>query len=129
MSEILLSEGEWKIMKQLWKNSSMSLGELVSELAEETGWTKATVYVMLKRLIAKNAVKLDEDEKIHRYSPLIPQREAEKGETESFLCKVYNGRISLMISALTDNKAISPDELSELKQIIEKASDNIGEKK
>ena len=52
MADLHLSDGEWKLMKVLWQQSPRTLGALVTALAPTTGWCKATVFMMLKRLIA-----------------------------------------------------------------------------
>ena len=60
MSGICLSEGEWKIMKLLWSGSPRTIAEMVHLLEDDTGWSKTTIFVMLKRLIAKGAVRVDD---------------------------------------------------------------------
>ena len=64
MEHITLSDGEWKIMKLLWAQSPHTVGEIVKALEGETGWTKPTIFVMLKRLIAKGAVRMDDSGKL-----------------------------------------------------------------
>ena len=55
MPQIRLSDGEWKLMKTLWEKQPRTLAELVSALDKDTGWSRATIFMMLKRLIAKGA--------------------------------------------------------------------------
>ena len=71
MADLHLSDGEWKLMKVLWQQSPRTLGALVAALAPTTGWSKATVFMMLKRLIAKGAVSLDESGKYQQYSAAV----------------------------------------------------------
>ena len=52
MEHLRLSDGEWKLMKTLWARQPQTIAELVAALDAETGWTKATIFMMLKRLIA-----------------------------------------------------------------------------
>ena len=51
-----LSAGEWKLMKQLWTRSPMTVRELTDAMREETNWTRNTIITMLSRLEAKGAV-------------------------------------------------------------------------
>ena len=60
MDAIKLSDGEWKLVKALWRRQPQTLAELVAGLRDETGWSKSTVFMMLKRLIAKGAVTMDD---------------------------------------------------------------------
>jgi len=121
MSNIGLSEGEWRLMKLLWQSSPRTIGEFVSELESETGWTKTTVFVMLKRLAAKGAVRIDESGRVHEYYPLIAREDVETGETASFLSRVYDGSIGMMVSSLVGRGALSENEIAELKKILDRA--------
>ncbi|MBQ8207375.1 MAG: BlaI/MecI/CopY family transcriptional regulator [Clostridia bacterium] len=122
MHNISLSEGEWKLMKLLWQCEPRSIGEFVSELHDDTGWTKTTIFVMLKRLIAKGAVRVDESGRVHQYYPLIARRDVTEGETDSFLSRVYDGSVGMMVSSLVGRHALSESEIEELKRILEGAN-------
>ncbi len=121
MEHTALSEGEWKIMKLLWKKSPRSLREITTALETETGWTRQTVHVMLKRLTAKNAVRVDESTRIHGYYPMITRKDVAPEETESFLNRVYDGSVGMLFTALTENKSLSDKDLAELRQILDNA--------
>ena len=121
MEHILLSDGEWKIMKLLWRKSPRSLREITVALETETGWTRQTIHVMLKRLITKGAVRVDETVRVHGYYPLITRKDVAPEETESFLNRVYDGSIGLLFTALTENKALSDKDIAELRQILDDA--------
>ena len=124
MEHVTLSDSEWKIMKLLWKKSPCTLGELAKKLEGETGWTRATVFVMLKRLIAKGAVRVDEDVRVHEYYPVIRRRDVAPEETESFLNRVYDGSVGMLFTALTERKNLSAKEIAELRQILDDAEKN-----
>jgi len=121
MQHIMLSDGEWRIMKLLWRSSPRSLREITVALEGETGWTRQTIHVMLKRLIAKNAVRVDETVRIHEYYPLITRKDVAPEETESFLNRVYDGSVEMLFTALTENKSLSDKEFAELRQILDNA--------
>ncbi len=121
MENIIISDGEWKVMNVLWDNSPRSLATIVKELENDTGWSKATVFVMLKRLIAKNAVSVDTSGKVQLYSPLINKNEATITETQSSLKKVYGGSIGMMISSMSGQNTLSNEEIAELRKILDEA--------
>ena len=121
MADLHLSDGEWKLMKVLWQQSPRTLGALVAALAPTTGWSKATVFMMLKRLIAKSAVSLDESGNYQQYSAAVAYAEVEPEETASFLTKVYGGSVGLMVSNLVGRGALSEQEIRELKAILDAA--------
>ena len=119
MEHVCLSDGEWKLMKALWAKQPQTLAQLVAALDRETGWTKATIFMMLKRLIAKGAVTMDDSGKYQQYSAAVSYADVEPEETESFLTKVYDGSIGLMVSSLVGRGALSEQEIRELKAILD----------
>lgn len=121
MTEISLSEGEWKIMKLLWEHSPLTIAQMVTALSNDTGWTKTTVFVMLKRLIAKGAVRMDESGRSHEYYPTVSRSAVTDRETESFLSRVYDGSVGMLVSSLAGNRTLSEDDIAELRRILDSA--------
>ena len=39
---IVLSDGEWKLMKLLWENHPMTLGDMVEAMQDDTAWSNAS---------------------------------------------------------------------------------------
>ena len=79
MEHLKLSDGEWKLMKTLWAQQGQTLAELVAALDADTGWSRATIFMMLKRLIAKGAVTMDDSGKFQKYSAAITYSDVEPG--------------------------------------------------
>lgn len=124
MERITLSDGEWKIMKLLWSSAPHTLGEIVKALEGETGWTKPTIFVMLKRLIGKGAVRMDDSGKLQQYYPVLTRREITPEETDSFLARVYDGSVGMMLSSLVGRNSLSKEDIAELRQILDDAEQN-----
>lgn len=120
--KINLSDGEWKLMIQLWEGAPKTIAQLTAALKEETEWEKHTVITMLSRLEDKGAVVHD-GKTPKGYSPLLQRRDAERRETESFLGRVYGGRLGLMMSAMVDSKALTQEDIDELTAILESAKE------
>ncbi len=127
MANIILSDGEWKLMRAIWANQPCSLGQLVVALDEETHWTKSTIFVMCRRLIAKGAVMLDTTGKIQLYSAIVTEKECADRESHAFLSRVYHGSVGLLLSSLAGQKALSKDEIGELKKILDEAESSLEE--
>ena len=113
-----LSDSEWKIADCLWKNGSMTITELTRELRPVTGWTKNTIITLLKRMTEKGAITYVQEDRAKRFTPSIGRTEAELEETASFLDKVYNGNVGLMISNLIGSEKLTDEQLDELRKII-----------
>lgn len=124
-SRLSLSNGEWKIMKLLWKNKTMTVGEFVAALEKDTGWNKNTVFTMLKRLEEKGAVKMLTKQRPQKYVALIARGDAENYEASSFISRVFDGSVGLFVSALTDRNKLSKREIEELRGILDKAESEL----
>ena len=122
--QITLSDGEWKLMKLLWESEPRTIAQMVSALEQDVGWSKTTIFVMLKRLIAKGAVRVDDSGKLQQYYPLISKYDVAPAETDSFLSRVYDGSVGMMISALAGRHALSEDDLAALRKILADAEHN-----
>ena len=57
MSDILLSESEYRMMDIIWDNEPVESGQLVKLCDSRLSWKKSTTYTMLKKLCDKNIVK------------------------------------------------------------------------
>lgn len=72
---ISLSDGEWKLMNLLWEDSPRTVAQLVRAMAHDTGWTKATIFIMLGRMAEKGAVIVREGARAKQYYAAVPRDE------------------------------------------------------
>lgn len=121
MNNIFLSDGEWKLMKQLWENTPSTITKLVALLKDETNWSKHTVITMLGRLEKKGAIKYEDGGKAKLFYPIVKESEVTIEETKGFLDKVYNGSISLLVNTMVKSQSVSKKELEELYDILKEA--------
>lgn len=121
-----LSDGEWRLMDVLWQEAPCTITKLVEHFRESTGWSKHTVITMLSRLEAKGAVRHEEGERAKQFYPVIEAADAKRQETQSFLSKLYQGSLGLMVNTMVREKALSREEIEELYAILKQAEE--GEK-
>ena len=121
--KVSLSNMEWKLMNQLWDHAPMTLMQLTRALEEDTGWTKHTIITMLTRLEGKDAVRWEQSGRTRHYSPVIAREDARREETDSFLDRVYGGKLGLMMSALVDDHKLTKEDIDELSEILKKAGE------
>lgn len=121
MTNISLSDGEWKIMNMLWEEEVGTITELTAALAAETGWDKHIIITMLNRMEKKGAVSFRTEGRARRYYPLVSYSEVSLRETKGFLDKVYRGSIGMMVNAMVEDKALTDQDIEELYAILEQA--------
>lgn len=118
---ISLSNSEWHIMENLWEESPKTATQLIKAMEDETGWAKSTTKTVLKRMEQKGCIAYKEGEKAREYYPLLKRDEVVESETSSFINRIYNGSLGLMVNTLVKKQEISDQEMEELYQIIKEA--------
>ena len=125
MQTVNLTNSEWYILDCLWEQSPMTVMELVAALNAKVGWAKSTTITMLRRMEDKGLLHCEVEGRTRRYSPVVERQKAVRQETRSFLDRVYQGSVGLMVSALAKDEALSKEEIEQLYEILRKAEEGI----
>ena len=115
---VQVTEAEWKIMEVLWDHSPRTMTEITAILEPETGWTRHTVITLLKRMLEKGSISMDDTERAKKYTPLITREQASTEETHKFLSHVFKGKASLLVNHLVDAGDLSENELEQILDMI-----------
>ena len=118
-NEINISESEWTVMEYLWNNPMVTITEIRKALSP-TGWSDSTIKTLVRRLVSKNAVAINDEAATFRYYPLISQQEYRLKETKSFINRVYDGSVSMLVTNLAADSNLTDKETEELLALIEK---------
>ncbi len=114
-----ISDAEWQVMKVLWNESPLTASQVIDELKKNTTWSPKTIHTLLNRLVEKGALNVDKDTTPYEYCPRVSQEECMRKETESFLEKVYDGSMKMLLTSFVENERLSPEEIQELRRILE----------
>ena len=118
MAHMGLTEAEWQVMECLWAAAPRTGRAIIDALHETTGWSRSTTLTLLRRMVAKGAVSCDTQGAKNTFSPAVRREDAALAETETFLDRVYQGSLSMMVSAMTRRQAISKEEIDELYELL-----------
>ena len=121
MNEVMLTNSEWYVLDCLWERPSMTVMELVSALHEKVDWAKSTTITTLRRMEDKGLVSVEVRGRTKYYTPAVERQKAVRGETRSFLDKVYQGSVGLMVSAMAQEHALSEEDIRQLYAILKEA--------
>ena len=117
--EINISESEWTVMEYLWHNPLVTITEIRKALSAN-GWSDSTIKTLVRRLVSKNAIAINDESATFRYYPLISQQECRLKETKSFINRVYDGSVSMLVTNLAADSNLTEKETEELLTLIEK---------
>ena len=116
-----LSGAEWHVLESLWEASPKVGSRIVADMEERKGWSRSTTLTMLRRMTDKGLISCDDSGKMKTYSPLVGREDAVGKETDSFLKRVYQGSVSMMVNRFVEKQKLTPGELEELRQILDNA--------
>jgi BlaI family penicillinase repressor len=118
--DIRISDAEWLIMKVIWNNSPSTASSVIKHLEQETDWSPKTVQTLIGRLAKKGALGVKKDTSLNEYYPLVSKEDCMREETKTFLQKVYDGSLKVLIANFVNNETLSSKEIEELKSILNK---------
>ncbi len=119
MDELKLSASEWNVLNCLWADSPRTVMQLVAELERSVGWAKSTTITTLRRMEEKGLVRAEQSGRGKSYTPAVERERAVTAETRSFLDRVYQGSVGLMMSAMAKRQELSAGEVAQLRAILD----------
>lgn len=115
-----ISDAEWQVMKVLWKKSPLTAAEIIDKLQPETKWNRKTIHTLIRRLVKKQVLGIRE-ESPYTYYPLLEEELCMKEETKSFLEKVYDGSLQLLMANFLKDEKLSKKEIDKLKKLLDES--------
>src|SRR5258706_7917177 len=105
-------------MKVVCRNHPVTALEVVRQLAAHKQWQDQTIRTMLRRLIRKKALTSQAEGKLYYYAPAVSREQCVRGESRSFLERVFGGTAQPLLVQLVQETRLSPGEIAELKRIL-----------
>ena len=120
-----LFDSELKIMELLWMEEEMTAKDIAVKLHKTINWGKTTTYTVIKKCLEKGAISRQEPGFICK--AMITREEARDYEISELVEKMFQGKADLLVAKLLDSKRIKPQELQNLKSLIETAEGGISD--
>lgn len=115
-----ISDSELEIMKVIWESKEMTSSQIVKKISAKSEWKPKTIQTLIKRLVEKEAIEVvDTKNKTFVYRAKISEEDYKKTANSSFVDKLYNGSISMMLTSFVKNNKISKKDVEELKKMLE----------
>jgi predicted transcriptional regulator len=113
-----LTAGELELLDVLWRRGGSTISGVQAALARSIGYT--TVQTRLNRLVAKGVARKS-DARPALYSAAVPPESVARDDLDSLLDRVTCGRVVPLIAHLVRERTLSPQELEEIRGLIEEA--------
>ena len=114
-----LTKAEEQVMMVLWKLGSGLLMEIVEQMPDPQPH-KNTVATILKILVEKEFVSIENVGRIHRYHPVVTKESYSKNTLTNVAKGYFEGSFSNVVSFLVDEKKLSVQDLELLLKQLKK---------
>ena len=121
MDGIKLTSSEWNVLNCLWEHNPCPLLQLVGKLEKTVGWARSTTITILGRMEVKGLIRCEQTGRSKVYIPLVEREGAIIAETHSFLNRVYQGSVGMMMSAMVKPEGLTPEQIAQLRAILDEA--------
>ncbi|MFY9553949.1 MAG: BlaI/MecI/CopY family transcriptional regulator [Blastocatellia bacterium] len=114
------TDAELEILRALWQHGPSTVREVQQALnqSKPTGYT--TVLKMLQIMTEKGLVRRDEGQRAHVYEARLAQGQTQRQLVGDLLNRAFDGSTSnLLMHALATKKGASPEELSQIRRILD----------
>jgi len=113
-----LTEGEWAILKAVWKKEPCAAPTIQEALEKQKDWTYSTVKTMMDRMADKGLLETERIRNLILYRSAITRAQAQNGEITRTIKRAFNGALTPMMQFLLDNNQLSKKQLAELEAMI-----------
>jgi BlaI family penicillinase repressor len=120
---------ELEILDILWKRGPSTVREVLDSLNEKKSLGYTGVLKLLQIMAAKGSVRRDETNRAHVYEARRPADQTKRQLAADVMQRVFGGSASqLMMHALAGHRA-APEEIEELRRILDAYEDDDGRAK
>ena len=109
-------------MQVLWARQRASARDITDALNRDEPITHSTVQTLLRGLEVKKAVAHDTEGRTFMFYPLVREEQATRSATRDLLDRVFDGRVSKLVSHLLQHEKVSADELKAIRRMIDQQS-------
>ena len=113
---IKLFDSELKVMNVLWRMGDQTAKQISDILKAETGWNMNTTYTVIKKCIAKGAIRRSEPN--FMCHALIPKEVVQEAETEELIGKLFDGHPDLLFASLLGQQKLSKEQIEKLRLMV-----------
>jgi len=113
------TDSELAILRVLWTRGPSTVREVAEVMGREAGYT--TILKLMQIMTEKRLVRRDEAARTHVYEAAYSEDQTQRHIVTDLLDRVFDGSAAkLVIQALNAGKAASPEELAEIRKLLDK---------
>jgi BlaI family transcriptional regulator, penicillinase repressor len=115
------TSAELDILNVLWEKGASTVREVFETLSARKPTTYTTVLKFMQIMHEKGLVKRDEHAKAHIYTAVPTEEQTQTSLVSDLLDRAFRGSALKLVQHVLETKATSPDELAEIRRMINEA--------
>lgn len=119
-----ISAAESEVMRVLWADSPKTAEDILATLTTNQGWAEGTVKSLLNRLLNKGAIAAEKEGRRFLYRPVIGRDEYVDTESQGLLDRLFDGRLAPLVSHFSKREKLAPQDIAELRRLLERLDDD-----
>ena len=110
---------ETRFAELIWQHEPLTSGKLVKLCEQELQWKKSTTYTVLKKFCERGVFQNQNG----MVSAQVSRQEFYAKQCEKFVEEAFGGSLPAFIAAFTQRQALSAEEISEIRRMIDHAQE------
>lgn len=119
MNELKLGVVESKFADIIWTNEPLHSRELVKLCEAQLHWKKPTTYTVLRKLCERGIFQNVDG----MVSSKISRKDFYAMQSEKFVEETFEGSLPAFLAAFTTRKALTAEEISQIRSLIDRAEE------
>jgi predicted transcriptional regulator len=115
----MLTQTELELMNIIWKLKEATVREVLAYLPEDRQMAYTSASTIIRILEKKGVLESSKEGKTHIYSPKLSKSDYELKTLDHVVERVFDGAPSGLVKRLIGQSKISPEELNEIRKLIE----------
>lgn len=108
-------ESEYRFCLLLWEHEPVNSTKLVALCKEQLGWSKATTYTVIRRLVERGVVQ-NENATV---TSLISKEEAQESRLDEMMKDTFENSMPAFLAAFSRSKKLTREEVNQLQAFID----------
>ena len=113
-----ISNAEFEVLEALWQQAPATANDIILRLNQNKQWHEKTVKTLLNRLVKKNALGFEKQQRSYLYFPLVERENYTIKESKNLIEKLFSGRLSPLVAGFAKQSDLKKEDIDELKAVI-----------
>lgn len=119
--DIHITEAELEILQVLWDKKEATVKEVHEELSAEREAVYTTTLKQMQVMYEKGLLKRDDSRRQHIYYPDVDIKRVQRKFMDKVMKNLFSGSAGELVMNALSNYKTTPEELDQIKTLIEKA--------